>query len=315
MRPGRAARAPAVAVLVLLYAGPGVCAADDYDYRLAPEPVAPDTWLVAGVPENFSRANGGNIANTAFVVTGAGVVVIDTGPSKRYGEQLRAAIRRITDQPVVAVYLTHHHPDHALGSQAFADVPIRALPGTIEGLREQGADFNSNLYRMVGNWMRGTEPLLPTGTVEAGTVQIGTHTFELIPNAGHTAADLAILDRTTHTLFSGSVFNGRTPATPNANLADWIASLERLAALNAEQVVPAVGPVSDNAALAADIDWLRWLDATLHEAAERGDDMAEVLRLPIPARFADFALAREEYERSVSHLYPAIERASLGVRE
>ena len=41
MRPGRAARAPAVAVLVLLYAGPGVCAADDYDYRLAPEPVAP----------------------------------------------------------------------------------------------------------------------------------------------------------------------------------------------------------------------------------------------------------------------------------
>ena len=35
----------------------------------------------------------------------------------------------------------------------------------------------------------------------------------------------------------------------------------------------------------------------------------------IPARFNDFALLREEYERSVSHLYPAIERASLGVRD
>ena len=285
------------------------------DYGLAARALAPGVWVVEGANADFAVANGCNIINTGFIATGSGVVVINTGPSKRYGEQLRAAIRRITDQPVVAVYLTHHHPDHALGSQAFADVPIRALPGTIEGLREQGADFNSNLYRMVGNWMRGTEPLLPTGIVEAGTVQIGTHTFELIPNAGHTAADLAILDRTTHTLFSGSVFNGRTPATPNAVIADWIASLDRLAALNAERIVPAVGAITDNRAIAEDIDWLRWLDETLHEAAGRGADMAEVLRLPIPARFNDFALLREEYERSVSHLYPAIERASLGVRD
>ncbi|HMV39496.1 MAG TPA: quinoprotein relay system zinc metallohydrolase 1 [Plasticicumulans sp.] len=289
--------------------------AADTDYRLQPEPVAPGTYLVAGVPENFSRSNGGNIANTAFVVTGAGVVVIDTGPSKRYGQQLRAAIARVTAEPVVAVYLTHHHPDHALGNQAFADVPIRALPGTIEGLREQGNDFNSNLFRMVGDWMRGTDPLLPAEAVAAGSVRIGTHEFELIPNAGHTAADLAILDRTTGTLFSGSVFNGRTPATPNAVIADWIASLDRLAALNAERIVPAVGAITDNRAIAEDIDWLRWLDETLHEAAGRGADMAEVLRLPIPARFNDFALLREEYERSVSHLYPAIERASLGVRD
>lgn len=312
MMRARCVRTWLTAALALLSS---VAIADDFDYGLQPRQVAADTWVVFGKPENFSRSNGGDIANTAFIVTGAGVVVIDTGPSKRYGQQLRAAIGRITTEPVVAVYLTHHHPDHALGNQAFKDVPIRALAGTIDGLREQGADFNSNLYRMTGDWMRGTEPLLPQEAVTAGEVTIGRHTLQLLALKGHTAADLAILDRSTGTLFSGIVFNGRTPATPNATISDWLSSLQQLQALQPARIVPAVGPVGDTAMLAHDADYLRWLDGSLRQAAAQGVDMAEALRLPIPARFDDFALLREEYQRSVAHLYPAIERASLGVAE
>ena len=47
-------------------------AAADMDYGLAPEQIAPDTWVLTGRSEDFSTRNGGNIVNTAFVVTEAG---------------------------------------------------------------------------------------------------------------------------------------------------------------------------------------------------------------------------------------------------
>ena len=126
------------------------------DYALKPRQIAEGTWLLEGSTENFAKANGGNIVNTAFIVTDAGVVVIDTGPSKRYGEVLRQAIAATTDKPVIQVLLTHHHPDHVLGNQAFTDVPIGALAGTTDLLRQQGDALAENMYRLVGDWMRGT---------------------------------------------------------------------------------------------------------------------------------------------------------------
>jgi len=288
--------------------------AADTDYRLQPEPVAPGTYLVAGVPENFSRSNGGNIANTAFVVTGAGVVVIDTGPSKRYGQQLRAAIARVTAEPVVAVYLTHHHPDHALGNQAFADVPILMVSANAFGLREQGNDFNSNMYRLVGDWMRGTEVVLPTQVLEPGVMHFGRHDLRLLVLTGHTGADLAILDQTTGVLFAGDlVFFQRALTTPNSpGLAAWLADIDTLQALPWTLVVPGHGPVANDAQPFAQMrDYLTWLDQLLRDGAAHGSDMAEMIRSPIPERFAAINLSRYELIRSVSHLYPRYEREQM----
>ena len=85
--------------------------AADRDYGLSPVKIAEDTWVLTGRSEDFSFSNGGNIVNTAFIVTREGVVVIDSGPSRLYGEQLRRSIARISDKPVKLVLNTHHHPD------------------------------------------------------------------------------------------------------------------------------------------------------------------------------------------------------------
>ena len=285
--------------------------AADTDYRLQPEPVAPGTYLVAGVPENFSRSNGGNIVNTAFVVTGAGVVVIDTGPSKRYGQQLRAAIARVTAEPVVAVYLTHHHPDHALGNQAFADVPIRALPGTIEGLREQGNDFNSNLFRMVGDWMRGTELVLPQAVVEGAPEDIGNRRLRPLLMRGHTPSDLALFDEKTGILFAGDlVFLDRAPTTPHADIERWRMSLANLSAIPSAMIVPGHGPVESSVrGVEQTSRWLETISHIIGDAFERGLDISEAITLPLPDWTKSIALARYEYERSVMHLYPQFEAA------
>lgn len=288
-------------------------AAADMDYGLQPVAIADGTWVLVGRSEDFSTANGGNIVNAGFIVTPAGVLVIDSGPSRAYGEQLKRVIARITDQPVTMVVNTHHHPDHFLGNQAFAPETLAALPGTISGIHAEGGAFNDNMYRLAGDWMAGTEPVAPAKPLAAGPLELGGHRLELIALDGHTGADLAILDRTTGVLFAGDlVFNDRAPTTPHANLAAWHKALDRLESLGFKQLVPGHGPVARDAApLRQTRAWLGWLDGKLRQAAEDGLDMTEVLAIQPPAEFRRLAVVEAEYRRSVGQLYPAYEQQAL----
>ena len=284
-----------------------------FDYRLQPVRIAEDTWALIGSTEDITRGNGGNIVNTAFVVTRDGVVVIDSGPSRRYGEQMRAAIAQVTKQPVIRVFNTHHHPDHFLGNQAYGGVPIAALPATRAGERSDGGAFADNMYRMAGDWASGTEPHVADEDVRPGRWTAGGHEFELIALEGHTAGDLAILDRTTGTLFAGDlIFLDRAPTTPHASVPRWLATLDALSKLGAKRTLPGHGPVHEGSAgIDMTREWLRGLDQTLAQSAGSGMDMAEVMRLPLPARFERMPLARSEFERSVTHLYAGYEQRAM----
>ncbi len=283
------------------------------DYHLQPKEIAQDTYVLQGADEDFSFQNGGNILNTGFIVTSQGVLVIDTGPSRLYGEQLRKAIDGITDKKILRVYNTHLHPDHFLGNQAFADVPIAALLGTIAGMRQQGDMFTDNMYRLVDHWMTGTYPVLPTEEIQPGTMDIGEHRLSFIELQGHTQADLAIYDHTTGVLFAGDlVFHNRAPTTPHADLKKWTDSLKRLEALAFRIVVPGHGPIADGTApILQTGDYLRWLGSSLREQADTGKDMVEVLYAKIPSEFSTLAVMPQEYQRSVSHFYPKLERQAL----
>ncbi|QTF55142.1 quinoprotein relay system zinc metallohydrolase 1 [Stutzerimonas frequens] len=283
-------------------------------YTLQPRQIADDVWLLEGSTDNFDKANGGNIVNTGFIVTDAGVVVIDSGPSRRYGEAMRAAIASVTDRPVIKLLLTHHHPDHVLGNQAFTDVPIAALAGTTELLREQGNAMAENMYRLVGDWMRGTEVVLPTETLAPGTLDIGGRALRLLALRGHTGADLAILDERSGVLFAGDIlFYQRALTTPNSPGLDvWLEDLDTLEALPWKRLVAGHGPVADDAAPFLQMrHYLGWLDGLLREAANGGADMNEVIQSPIPERFSGISLTRYELIRSVSHLYPRYEAMAL----
>ena len=286
----------------------------DFDYGLQPRQIADGVWLLEGSTDNFAQSNGGNIVNSGFIVTDQGVLVIDSGPSKRYGEALRLAIARVTDKPVLMLLLTHHHPDHVLGNQAFSDVPIAALAATTTLLAEQGEAMAENMYRLVGDWMRGTEVVLPTQTLTPGLLEVGDRRLRLLGLRGHTGADLAILDEASGVLFAGDLlFYQRaltTPGTPGLDV--WLSDLEQLQALPWKQIVPGHGPVASNAAPFTQMrDYLGWLDSVMREGAAQGAEMSELIGVAIPPRFTAISLSRYELIRSVSHLYPRYEQAQF----
>ncbi|RLA22830.1 MAG: quinoprotein relay system zinc metallohydrolase 1 [Gammaproteobacteria bacterium] len=284
-----------------------------FDYGLNAKPVADNTYLFIGKKEDFNFQNGGNIVNSGFIITDEGVVVIDTGSSRRYGEQMLAEIRKQTNKPIFKVINTHHHPDHFLGNQAFKPAPIAALKGTVKGIKNSGDMFAENLYRMTGDWMRGTEAVVPDITLQPGIEEIGGHELEYIELSGHTGSDLAVFDRTTGVLFAGDlVFHNRTLTTPHAIPEKWFVALDKLAKLPFKVLIPGHGePVSDLSAIEQTRDYLRWLVTTLENGANKGLSMNEVMQTEIPARFAGLALVKSELNRSVVHLYPGIEKKTL----
>ncbi|MGB4064807.1 MAG: quinoprotein relay system zinc metallohydrolase 1 [Azonexus sp.] len=304
--------------LMMLVAGQ--LGAADFDYRLSAVMIAKDVYAFIGKTEDFTTDNGGNIVNTAFIVASQGVIVIDTGPSLRYGQQMRRAIAAITAKPIALVINTHHHPDHFLGNQAFADLPIAALAETRNGIAADGNAFAENLYRMSGDWMKGTEVQLPGKTLSAGVVEVAGRSLRLVALDGHTGADLVIVDATSGVIFAGDLaFNGRAPTTPHADVAHWLKALDQLEALTREPgfklLLPGHGaPTADAAPIRQTRAWLTWLSAAMRDAAKAGLDMNDVLARPLPAEFANLPVAASEYRRSVGHLFPAAEQEALGAK-
>lgn len=292
---------------------PPARAAGRWTYNLEPREIAEGVYLLRGADEHLSVKNGGNIVNIVFMETGDGVILFDTGPSRIYGDELKEAIARTTDEPIVRVIVSHAHPDHYLGNQVFEDLPIESLAEVRDVIADIGDLFTDNMYRLVDVWMRGTRTVAPTKLLSPGREKIGRRDLEFIALDGHSHADLAIYDHGQQTLLAADlVFMDRAPTTPHADLGRWQASLNRLQDLPIKTLVPGHGPVSEgHEAIEQTRGYLTWLSDTLTSAAEQGLVEVEVIELPIGAPFDRLAVVHEEFTRSVSHLYSDIALQTL----
>jgi quinoprotein relay system zinc metallohydrolase 1 len=282
------------------------------EFDLSAVEIASNTWAVLGRTDYFDMSNGGNIVNVAFIEVPDGVVVVDTGPSKRYGDALRALIEKtIPGKPILRVYNTHHHPDHFLGNQSFDAGVIATSPQVIQNIALEGNGFTDNMYRLLGDWMRGTLPIAPTVALESDRETVGGRDFSLFYLSGHTSSDFVIRDDQTGVVFAGDLaFLYRAPTTPHADIASWRVSLDKLASIDKDLLLPGHGPSdSKGESLAQTRDYLDWLYGTISEAVGRGLTMNEAMILPIAPEFKGLGVVQTEFERSVVHLYPALEDA------
>ena len=82
---------------------------------LKPVKVAPNVYAFIGDTGERTYNNEGMNANTGFVVTDAGVVVIDSGSSYQVAKEIHRVIRTVTAQPVKYVINTGEQDHRWLG--------------------------------------------------------------------------------------------------------------------------------------------------------------------------------------------------------
>jgi glyoxylase-like metal-dependent hydrolase (beta-lactamase superfamily II) len=239
--------------------------------------VAPNTHYVQGLSQLGSPKNQNFISNAGFVVTPAGVVVVDALGSPRLAERLTAAIRSITTLPITHVVVTHYHADHIYGLQHFKDmgaqiVAHRAAQAYIqsdtarlrlEASRSDLAPWINEKTRIVDAdlWVDG-----PT------TFKVGGVVFE-VDHVGpsHTPEDLVVYVPSERVLFAGDLFfNGRLPFVGMADSSQWIRSLERVLAFDTAAVVPGHGTASTEPRkdIGMTRDYLKHLRASMARAVE-----------------------------------------------
>ncbi|MBZ0096433.1 MAG: MBL fold metallo-hydrolase, partial [Sulfuricella sp.] len=136
---------------------------DAFALTLTPIKVAPDVYAFIGDTGGRTYANYGMNANTGFIVTTGGVVVVDSGAGYLAAQAMHRAIKRVTRQPVKYVVNTGGQDHRWLGNGYFreqgaeiiaarparADMEQRAV-AQIEALR---ADLKERLD--------GTRPVYP----------------------------------------------------------------------------------------------------------------------------------------------------------
>jgi glyoxylase-like metal-dependent hydrolase (beta-lactamase superfamily II) len=162
--------------------------------------LSPHVWMIYS-PDGFpTPENRGMMANVIFVVTSAGVVVIDSGASLQIGEMAIRMIRKVTDKPVVAVFNSHYHGDHWLGNHAFtktygAQLPIYSLASSIEKLKgAEGNLWRSLMERWTNQSTIGTQVVIPnTAVVHGQVLQFGDVSLRMHHyGTAHTPSDLSV---------------------------------------------------------------------------------------------------------------------------
>jgi glyoxylase-like metal-dependent hydrolase (beta-lactamase superfamily II) len=280
--------------------------------------VADSVWLVQGDAALGSPANRNFISNAAFVVTPAGVVVIDALGSPALAEDLIAEIGRITPQPVRYVIVTHYHADHIYGLQAFkargatviahaagreylsSDTAARRL----EASRAELAPWVDAQTRLVGadRWIDADEVL-----------ELGGERFR-IHHAGpaHTPEDLVVFAERARVLFVGDiVFRGRIPFVGQADSSRWIDTLDRMLRFDPMLLVPGHGPPSPKPGedLRLTRDYLQHLRRAMGEAAANLEPFEEAYARTDWSRFESLPLFRAANRMNAFNTYLLMEQS------
>lgn len=295
--------------LLLLIIASISCYANSFDFKIKPIKLTENSYYIYGKEEYFSKQNGGDIANSAFIITKNSVILIDTGSSVEYGQQLKKAIKKITNKHIKYIINTHHHPDHFLGNYAFKDAKIYATKHTKDDIKNNGELYISNMVNLIGKIAYTTKIKTPNSLLEKKELVLDGYKLKVLYLNGHTKSDIVIYDEKTKILYASDlVFNNRALATPHANLHDWIKTLEKLKTIDFKVLVAGHGKASyDKKVLDENIFYLNYLDTTLKNAVKQGFDTFEILEQAHPKEVQNYSMFKEEFERSIINLYPKYE--------
>jgi len=285
--------------------------------KVAPQQVSRSAWFVQGETALGSPANRNFISNAGFVVTPAGVVVIDALGSPALARELLQEIARITPLPVTHVILTHYHADHVYGLQEFhrRGARILAQRGALEYLHSETAAARLAASRVdLAPWIDAqTQLVTPDEWIDAARELVVGGTRLLLQPVGpaHTPEDLVVVLPAERVLFAGDiVFRGRVPFVGQADSRHWIASLDMLLRIDADTVLPGHGPRSDSARADLQLtrDYLAYLRETMGAAARDMDPFDEAYARTDWSRFEHLPLFKAANRMNAYNTYLLMER-------
>ncbi len=234
--------------------------------------------------------------NTGIVIGDNAVMVIDTQATPAMAQDVIRRIREVTDKPIKYVTLTHYHAVRVLGASAYAPEHIIASEDTLSLIKERGEQDKASeigrfprLFRNVDSVPPGLT--WPTLTFSGKmTLWLGTLEVQLLQlGRGHTKGDTVVWLPQEKILFSGDLVEfDATPYAGDAYFSDWPATLDAVAALQPQQLVPGRGaalqtPDAVAAGLAGTRSFIADVYSAVQAGAAAGHDLKSVYQATLAA--------------------------------
>jgi glyoxylase-like metal-dependent hydrolase (beta-lactamase superfamily II) len=303
----------ALAVLALVAAAP---AESGPPRPVKARQVSASAWFVQGEAALGSPANRNFISNAGFIVTPAGVVVIDALGSPQLARELLAQIRRVTPLPVTHVILTHYHADHIYGLQELRKTGARIIAErhALDYLNSDVAAKRLAASRVeLAPWIDASTQLVAPDELVDGPRELVVGGVKLLlqpVGPAHTADDLVIYLPSERVLFAGDlVFRGRVPYVGDADSGHWITALDTLLKTDPAIVVPGHGDYSTSARedLQLTRDYLAYLREAMGKAARNMDPFEQAYAQTDWSRFEHLPLFRVANRMNAYNTYLLME--------
>jgi cyclase len=255
-------------------------------------------------------------ANIGFVITGEGVILINTPMVPSEARRWRDIIAELTDQEVIYIINTDYHPECIVGNHVFRG-PVIAHELTWKKMKTYGDSFRQRLVDTfrnepkVATELKRLRIVTPQITLtDRMTLHKGSKVLELIHVGGHTPASIVVYIPGDGVLFAGDVVvNGVHPIMNEANSKEWLDALTyiRRPWVRAEIIVPGEGEICDKEATRKLSQYIRQLRAKVRGLCSRGRSRSEIVASV--AEMVDFfPVADEEREEAMQRLKANVER-------
>lgn len=250
--------------------------------------VIKDVYIIHGPLETPNPGNQGFMNNPGFVVTPAGVVVVDPGGSVQSGEMLLDKVAGVTDQPVVAVFNTHVHGDHWFGNDAIVNkypgVKIYAHQSMIDDVEHgAGEEWMTMVMRMTEGAIEGTKVVNATDAVEHGdSIEIGGVHFNIYHKGkAHTHTDIMIHVPEKKVMFLGDNASVNRMIRNEGSVKGNIQALDDAVMTTTEVFIPGHGPSGAESA-AVYGDYLKAVYALVKQQYDEGLSDYEMKPIIVP---------------------------------
>lgn len=194
--------------------------------------------------------------NTHIIESANSLVVIDTQFLLPNAMDFRAYADSL-GKPIDRVFITHEHPDHFLGSQAFEDVDVYALAAVADKIAANGQAEIDEKSAQFGPAI-ATRFVSPQAVAE-GPMEIDgvSYMLELVQNA---EAEIQLVTKLPDygVVSTGDITYSDVHLILAGQPPTWIEALSKLATETGDYnyVLPGHGDVTDPSVFQANIDWL-----------------------------------------------------------